>query len=140
VEEGTLIRVDMIRAVSRQDKWLNELVSLPNEFESKLNYYTNKDKKDKENLLKEQIKLELSQPLPELNFKTVTKELDIYGNGNKVKTRIYECEGYFTCKAWGAWRVYEINTGKEIHSTKSNGTLKDAKAYISLMIKRQLAS
>jgi hypothetical protein len=137
---GNLNKSRYDKTVSRQDKWLNELVSLPNEFESKLNYYTNKDKKDKENLLKEQIKLELSQPLPELNFKTVTKELDIYGNGNKVKTRIYECEGYFTCKAWGAWRVYEINTGKEIHSTKSNGTLKDAKAYISLMIKRQLAS
>lgn len=134
---GNLNKSRYDKALSRQDKWMSELVSLPNEFDNKLNYYANKDKKDKENLLKEQLKKELSQPLPDLSFKTITKELDIYGNGNKVKTRIYECEGYFTCKTWGAWRVYDTKTGKEVYSTKSNGTLQDAKAYISLMIKQK---
>jgi hypothetical protein len=137
---GNLNKSRYDKGISRQDKWMNEIVSLPNEFEGKLNYYANKDKKDKETILKEQLKQELSQPLPELKFKTVTKELDIYGNGNKVMTRIYECEGYFTLKTWGAWRVYDTKTSKEIYSTKSAGTLQDAKAYISLMIKKQKVS
>lgn len=134
---GNLNKSKYEKGLSRQDKWMNELVNLSNDFNNKLNYYTNKDKKDQETKLNEQIKKELSQPLPDLNFKSITKELDIYGNGNKVKTRIYECEGYFTCKSWGAWRVYDTKTGKEIYSTKSKGTLQDAKAYISLMVKKQ---
>jgi hypothetical protein len=36
--------------------------------------------------------------------------------------------------------VFETSTGKELYSTKSNGTLQDAKAYVSLMIKKQIAS
>jgi hypothetical protein len=114
-----------------------EVANLPEEMKSEINKYKNKIRKDKETVLKEQLKQELEQPLPELTFKTITKEFDLYNNGSKVKTRFYECEGYSICKVWGAFRVFEIATGKEIHSTKSNGTLKDAKAYVSLMIKQK---
>jgi hypothetical protein len=126
--------------MSQQDKIMLEVANLPEEMKQEINKYKYKIKRDQESALKEQLKQELSQPLPELTFKTVTKEFDLYGNGSIVKTRFYECEGYSICKVWGAFRVFETNSGKEIHSTKSNGTLQDAKAYVSLMIKKQIAS
>jgi hypothetical protein len=125
---------------NRYDKLMQEWIDLDNDYKGRINTLKNKIKRDKESALKEQLKQELSQPLPELTFKTVTKEFDLYGNGSIVKTRFYECEGYSICKVWGAFRVFETSTGKEIHSTKSNGTLQDAKAYVSLMIKKQIAS
>ncbi|MEH7116207.1 hypothetical protein V7128_02110 [Neobacillus vireti] len=123
--------------MSQQDKLMLEVANLPEEMKQEINKYKYKIKRDQETALKEQLQKELSQPLPELTFRTVTKEFDLYGNGSTVKTRFYECEGYSICKVWGAFRVFETSTGKEIYSTKSAGTLKDAKAYVSLMIKQQ---
>jgi hypothetical protein len=125
--------------MSRQDKLMFELVELPEQMKEEINKYKNKIRKDKEAAIKAQIQEELKQPLPELTFKTVTKEFDLYNNGSKIKTRFYECEGYSICKVWGAFRVFEIATGKEIYSTKSNGTLKDAKAYVQMLVKRKAA-
>ncbi|MFO1442846.1 hypothetical protein KDN24_06410 [Bacillus sp. Bva_UNVM-123] len=133
---GNLSKSRYDKIASRQDKWMFELVGLPEELKNTISYYKNKARKDKENKLKEQLQKELKQHLPDLTFKTTTKEVDIYGNGSKVKSRIYECEGYFTLRAWGAFRVYESATGKELWSAKSNGTLKDAKAYISILVKK----
>jgi hypothetical protein len=110
--------------MSHQDKLMLEVANLPEEMKKEIDRYKYKIKRDQEAALKEQLKQELSQPLPELTFKTVTKEFDLYGNGVSVKTRFYECEGYSICKVWGAFRVFETSTGKEIHSTKSNGTLR----------------
>jgi hypothetical protein len=125
---------------NRYDKLMQEWIELDNDYKGRINTLKNKIKRDQESALKEQLKQELSQPLPDLTFKTVTKEFDLYGNGSIVKTRFYECEGYSICKVWGAFRVFETSTSKEIYSTKSNGTLQDAKAYVSLMIKKQIAS
>lgn len=126
--------------MSHQDKLMLEVANLPEEMKNEISKYKNKIKRDKESALKEQLQNELKQPLPELTFKTVTKEFDLYNNGSKVKTRFYECEGYSIAKLWGAFRVYETSTGKEIYSTKSAGKLSDAKAFVSLMIKQQIAS
>jgi hypothetical protein len=125
--------------MNRQDTLMLELTNLPEELKSYISKYRNKIRKDKETAIKAQIQEELKQPLPELTFKTVTKEFDLYNNGSKIKSRFYEAEGYSICKVWGAFRVYEIATGKEIHSTKSNGTLKDAKAYVQMLVKRKAA-
>lgn len=133
---GNLNKSRYEKALNRQDKWMFELVELPKELESTINRYRNKARKDKEEQLKAQLKEELKQPLPELKFKTVTKEFDLYGRGTTVKTRFYECEGYSIAKVWGAFRVFD-SAGKEIYSTKSNGTLKDAKAYVQIQIKKE---
>lgn len=124
------------KGIDRQNTIMFELADLPKEFEKKINYYKNKVKKAKENELKNQLQEEIKQPLDDVAFKTVTKDFDIYGRGTAVKTRFYECEGYSTAKLWGAFRVFD-QKGKEIWSAKSNGTLKDAKAYISLLIRKQ---
>jgi hypothetical protein len=123
---------------NRYDKLMQEWIDLDNDYKGRINTLKNKIKRDQESALKEQLKQELSQPLPDLTFKTVTKEIDMYGNGSLIKSRFYEAEGYSIAKLWGAFRVFK--DGKEIHSTKSNGTLQDAKAYVSLMIKKQIAS
>lgn len=138
---GNLSKSRYDKIASRQDKWMLELAGLPDELNKTISYYKNKARKDKENKLKEQLQNELKQPLPELAFKTITKDFDIYGRGTAVKTRFYECEGYMTAKLWGAFRVFD-SKGKELWSAKSNGTLKEAKAYISLLVKkdRQQAS
>jgi hypothetical protein len=123
------------KAMNRQDLLMMEVANLPKEFESEVNKYKNKIRKDKEEALKTQLQEELKQPLPELTFKTVTKDFDLYGRGTTVKTRFYECEGYSVAKLWGAFRVFY--NGKEIYSTKSAGTLQDAKAYVQLQIKKE---
>jgi hypothetical protein len=125
--------------MNRQDTLMLELANLPEELKTYISKYRNKIRKDKEAAIKAQIQEELKQPLPELTFTSITKEFDLYSNGSKVKTRFYEAEGYSICKVWGAFRVFETATGKEIYSTKSNGTLKDAKAYVQMLVKRKAA-
>jgi hypothetical protein len=123
------------KSMNRQDSLMMELANLPKEFEGEMNKYKNKIRKDKEEALKTQLQEELKQPLPDLTFKTVTRDFDVYGRGTTVKTRFYECEDYSVAKLWGAFRVFY--KGKEIYSTKSAGTLQDAKVYVQLQIKKE---
>jgi hypothetical protein len=120
--------------MDRQDNIMMELASLPEEFNSLISKYKNKIKKDKLNKEKQQLQEAIQQGLPELKFKAVTKEMDLYDNGITVKSRFYEYEYYSIVKVWGAFRVYY--KGKEIHSTKSNGTLKQAKEYVAYLVQQ----
>jgi hypothetical protein len=125
------------KTMERINNVMLELAELPNEFKDKLTYYENKSYKEKKEEFHKQLQEELKQPLPELKFKTVIKEFDLRGNGHVSERRFYVFGDYMITRSWGAWRVISEKSGKEIYSTKSNGTLKDAKAYVQLMIKKE---
>ncbi|AZV43688.1 hypothetical protein BAOM_3079 [Peribacillus asahii] len=121
--------------MDQQSRIMMELATMPEEFNKLINKYENKIYKDKQTELNEQLQNELNQPLPDLKFKTINKEVDIYGSGRLFNVRFYECEGYLISKIAGAFRVYN-SKGKELWSAKSKGKLSDAKAYVSLLIKK----
>jgi len=124
--------------MERINKVMLELAELPKSFENKVNKYKKKafkEKKERENF---KLKNELLQPLPDLKFKTVIRELDLLGNGNIEEQRCYVHEDYMIANAWGAWRVFSDETGKELHTLKATETLRDAKEIVRSMIKKNI--
>jgi hypothetical protein len=118
---GNLSKSRYDKALNRQDKWMNELVNLPKELESKIDYYETKIVNEKAAAIREAVK----NTNVELVFKTITKE----------GMRFYNYGDYTINKNWGTFRIY--HNGKEVHAMRTTETLKDAKKYVAYLVQSQ---
>jgi hypothetical protein len=100
---------------------MNELVNLPKELESKIDYYETKIVNEKAAAIREAVK----NTNVELDFKTVTKE----------GLRFYVYGDYTINKNWGTFRIY--HNGKEVHAMRTTETLKDTKKYVAYLVQSQ---
>ncbi|WP_430510890.1 hypothetical protein [Gottfriedia solisilvae] len=116
------------KAINRQDKLMLEQIELEKDIKSMISKYKNKIRKDKKLEIEKQVK---STEI-EITFKTITKEIDIYGNGFKKKVRTYNYNEYMIFHSWAAFGVYK--NGKEIHRMKTTERLKDAKQYVQMLV------
>lgn len=109
---------------------INEVVE---KFNKSVNSAKNQIKKEKSNLLKQEIK-EINDSIKVLpKFKRIKKEIKTtFGSYNKM---IYEYNGYNIYKDCSTWRVYDTE-GKQIYKTLTTGTLEDAKKWLIYYINK----
>ncbi|WP_182004625.1 LPD25 domain-containing protein [Priestia aryabhattai] len=115
------------KEMDRSNKLMFELVELTSNMDKAIE----KAKRDIKKLEKEAVKNEVSNvSVDGYTFKTITKTTDTHKN-----IRMYELNGYYIAKTWGAFRIYFNN--KEVHAMKTNETLKDAKQYVVYLLQKE---
>jgi hypothetical protein len=120
------------KANNRYDKLIEESIYITDKFKKAMNRAKNDIRKDKQNTIREQIENNLNNTKEEIEFQTVSKEIEGYSR----KVRMYTHGKYAICKNWGMFRVYK--DGKEIETIlNTTSTLKDAKAYLSMLVQQE---
>lgn len=120
-----------------QDRY-TRLIFKSNELIDNFNKHLDKAKAQirKNNEMKIQEEIEkASSKVSDYVFKRVKKPYNINATDNiftapnSTKSVTTYNNEYFIFKNWGAYRVYNVQ-GKQLHSTKSKGTLEDAKKWL----------
>lgn len=118
----------------RYDKYLGESVALSKEFDRKLGQFKSEIYRDNNNIIREQVN---NTDLSNVEFKTVTKEMNIHGYEKKY--RMHQYGGYSITKAWGCFRIFDAK-GKEINANlKTTDTLETAKRYVLMLCQQETA-
>lgn len=115
---------------------LGKTVEIVNSFESYLKKYDNKIKKDSKKRELELINNEIDNNTISLSFSTQKRKIEYYGY--TYESRSYESPTYFFMKMAGCYRIFERETGKEVHSMKTNDNLNTTKRYVLYLESKKL--
>ena len=116
------------KSMDRQTSLMLVLAEMPKELDELIMSYKLKERKDKQNMIKEAAKnTEIN-----ITFKTETKEFRYMRMDEKK--RVYVYNEYWICKLWGCFRIFKGNGENEIYSMKTTEKLDDAKKYVTMLV------
>lgn len=126
---------------SQYEKMMGESVQIYNDFEAHVKKIKNMVEAEIKQRTKEEIKQNINsvKELPKFEKIKIKYNIgavdNIFDNGNTEKI-VNTLNGYYIFNNWGCWRVYN-SKGKEVFSTNTTGTLKEAQQWLIFHLSKQ---